>query len=314
MRQIGSLPLEEQARRLADYLLTRKITSRVDQAPEGWIIWVHDEDKVAAARQALDEFRLAPEDPRYEDASARARSLRRQAERVQREHARQSVYLRDRWLYRSPRKVPVSLALIAISVGVFTLQVFDNARSEGVKARLSIASKHFVRPDFPDDGLWHRERYRENLEDLFQIREGEVWRLVTPMFLHFGIIHLVFNMFWLADLGGQFEMLRKSWRLAFFIAGSSAFSNLVQYFWDGPFFGGMSGVVYALFGYTWMKTHFEPNSVFRLNPGAAPMMLIWLVFCMTGSLGPIANAAHLAGLVFGVCLGVLPHLREVVRL
>jgi GlpG protein len=131
--------------------------------------------------------------------------------------------------------------------------------------------------------------------------------------MHFGILHLVFNMFWLADLGAQFEMLRKSWRLAGFVVGAAIFSNLAQYLWHGPGFGGMSGVVYALFGYTWMKAHFEPNTKFRLNTGAVPTMLIWLFLCMTGALGPIANAAHLAGLVFGVVAGALPHARDIVR-
>ena len=42
-------------------------------------------------------------------------------------------------------------------------------------------------------------------------------------------------------------------------------------------------------------------------------MLAWLVVCMTGMVGPIANAAHVAGLVIGMLVGAAPHWRQVVR-
>ena len=34
-------------------------------------------------------------------------------------------------------------------------------------------------------------------------------------------------------------------------------------------------------------------------------MMIWLVLCMTGMVGPIANAAHVMGLVVGIVFGLL---------
>jgi len=70
-------------------------------------------------------------------------------------------------------------------------------------------------------------------------------------------------------------------------------------------FGGLSGVVFALFGYLWMKGQYEPEQGMMLHPNTVTMMLFWLVLCMTNLLGPIANAAHVVGLLVGVTFGAL---------
>jgi GlpG protein len=89
---------------------------------------------------------------------------------------------------------------------------------------------------------------------------------------------------------------------------SSAVSNVAQYLSYGPAFGGLSGVGYALFGYVWMKSRYYPEA--RLRMPRSVFWMFWGLFalCILGLLGPIANTAHIAGLIVGILYGLAPRL------
>ena len=141
--------------------------------------------------------------------------------------------------------------------------------------------------------------------DLPEIRHGQIWRLFTPMFLHFGILHIIFNMLWLRDLGSIIEA-HKGWRLLLLLVSVFAvLSNLAQFLTSGPAFGGMSGVVYGLLGYVWMQGKFNPASKLRLQSQTVRLMIIWFFVCLSGLLGPIANTAHAVGAVAGIAWGYI---------
>jgi GlpG protein len=140
---------------------------------------------------------------------------------------------------------------------------------------------------------------------------GQWWRLLTPMFIHFSILHLAMNSLWYWELGRRIEWQQGPWVLLILSMLFSLASNFAQHLYGGPSrFGGLSGVLYGLLGHCWIYQRLAPNNAYRLPSGVLVMMLIWLVICMTGvfellQFGAIANAAHVGGLVAGCLTGFL---------
>ena len=144
--------------------------------------------------------------------------------------------------------------------------------------------------------------YKTGLTEVFS---GQIWRLITPIFLHLSIYHLAFNMLWLWDLGGAVERLQGGRTFLILVLVSGVLSNLGQHAATGPLFGGMSGVVYTLLGYVWMQGLYNPRFYASLRKPIVIMMLVWFALCWTGLLGPIANITHTVGLAFGIVWGYL---------
>jgi GlpG protein len=115
-------------------------------------------------------------------------------------------------------------------------------------------------------------------------------------------------MMWLYDLGGMVEARQGRLRLGLIVLVIAVLSNLGQYWMAGPIFGGMSGVVYGLLGYVWMRGKFDPASGLFLHQTTVLMMLIWFFVCLFGWVGRVANTAHAVGLVVGMAWGYLSSL------
>ena len=137
------------------------------------------------------------------------------------------------------------------------------------------------------------------------LSSGDIWRMITPIFIHFGLFHVLFNSLWVWDFGRRLELMMGSLGLALFVVVTGAASNIAQFLWnESPFFGGMSGVVYALVGFIGVRQWLAPHPLLHVPKAILLFMLGWLVLCMTGIInvfidGGIANAAHLGGLIAG---------------
>ncbi len=135
---------------------------------------------------------------------------------------------------------------------------------------------------------------------------GQVWRLVTPAFLHFGVMHILFNALWIWEVGKRLEpFMGKVHYFGLFLV-CALVSNILQYSLGGSLnFGGLSGVVYGYFGCVFMLHRFYRHPGLFMPPGIYIFMMVWLAVGFAGFIdffiaGSIANWAHLGGLVAGV--------------
>lgn len=176
----------------------------------------------------------------------------------------------------------LTLVLIAISVAIFLLSLFPESKDQLAVLFFSNDRAHFMR----------------------EITQGQIWRLLTPVFLHFGFLHIIFNMLWLRDLGRIFENSKGTTSFLIFFLVTGVASNIAQYLTLGPSFGGMSGVVFGLLGFVWMSKTFNPNSPYGLPKQDVILMSIWFILCTVGVIGNIANLAHAVGLSLGMIYGI----------
>ncbi|WP_372882039.1 rhomboid family intramembrane serine protease GlpG [Psychromonas sp.] len=134
------------------------------------------------------------------------------------------------------------------------------------------------------------------------------WRFITPAFLHFSALHIIFNLLWWWELAGMVEKQQGKVRLLLLFVFSGVAANLAQYFLVSPYFGGLSGVVYGLVGYCWLFGKLNKNSKVQLPNSYFIFLLAWLAFGFVDLLPMnVANYAHLVGLLAGLLLAfVMP--------
>ena len=136
---------------------------------------------------------------------------------------------------------------------------------------------------------------------------GQPWRLVASLFLHFGFLHLLLNSLALLYLGRAIEPLTGSltFVMLFLIAGITG--SLASSYWN--LFAvsmGASGALFGLFGFdliiTIRKYRRDYSEIFLLILSGGIYVALMLLI---GELLPFDNAAHLGGLCAGILMGAL---------
>lgn len=295
MRMIGQLSNESNAKLFGGYLASLEIKNLVEPEAEGkWAVWIYSEDQLEKARQLLSSFLLNPTDPKFHHAAKAAAAAELRDLKEQKEFAEKIKTRENIWPQR--RIGPLTLGLLVLCGFVAAVSQL------GTELRWihSFLISEFIN--------------QPKTLNLVEVHSGQVWRLLTPIFIHFGPWHLIFNMLWLKDLGTMIESRQGTGKLAAMIVVIAVLSNLGQYFLSGPLFGGMSGVVYGLFAYIWIRGKCDPDSGLFVDPRNVIMMMIWFFLCFTPIIPNVANTVHTIGLIIGAAWGALPLAKKFLKL
>lgn len=150
-----------------------------------------------------------------------------------------------------------------------------------------------------------------------KIQQGQFWRLITPAFLHGGLLHILFNLLWFWMLGKEIEKTLGAVKTALIIILIALFSNTAQYLMTGYQFLGLSGVVAGFLIFIGERQRIAPWEGYTLEKSVYNFLLIYIfglallqVLLFFGALAgmpeppfSIANTAHIAGAALGFILG-----------
>ena len=169
-----------------------------------------------------------------------------------------------------PKKPVITYALIIINVLVFILSVFNDS----------------ILPMFAVN--------RELI-----VNFGQYYRLITGMFLHGSILHLLFNMYALYIIGMQLESFlgKAKYLIVYLLSGIGA--SMLSIFFSNSFSVGASGAIFGLMGaLLYFGYHYRVYLDSVVKSQIIPLIVLNLILGFT--LSGIDNWAHIGGLVSGI--------------
>jgi GlpG protein len=318
MRQVGSLESEAVARKFAAWLLAQRIEAHAEQEPAGWVVWVREEDQLEKAREEFTHFREHPDDSKYQSAEKSAEAVLREDAARRQQAQGKVIEMRGRWgapgLPGTRRNAPIAMLLIGISAVVALLTWNDTMEQSETRDELSSTVRALLFVDPLAAHLSASGELRPHVDMWASIERGEVWRLVTPIFIHFGLVHIAFNAMMLFSFGSVVENRRGAIFMLLFALAVAAIEETIRGI--AVPFGGLSGVCYGLIGYIFIKSRFDDRERYFLSPGTTFLALAWLVLCilrefpafqpMLAALPTAANTVHVVGLLAGAAIAYVP--------
>jgi len=142
--------------------------------------------------------------------------------------------------------------------------------------------------------------YPSSLVDL--LNNFQYWRLITPVFVHFTLLHLLSNLFLFWYFAKSINAYSRTVFLLLFIA-SALLTNAAEFIIVDEKFGGISGVNFALFGFVFIFHLLKPNDPFFISSEFSIAVFLFLILSATDWLGDYSFYSHLSGLIIGVGLG-----------
>ena len=303
MRRAGVLPDRESADRFRDYLDTIGVSSEIRDASlaGGEVeLFIYEEDQVEQGRAELAAFRADPQADRFARAAAEAASVREAQRQSKIDAEKARLLARSRRLEPWWRRVPGLFAIMLACLG------FGVATQFGTENPRLLNGLRITEADPPAvvNGEGGTIEPAPNQPRLPEVRDGEIWRLVTPIFRHAGATHLLTNLVGLFVFGQMIERRRGTPLLLLLVLTLAVVTSLVQFELTGPDFGGISGVVCGLFGYATVKSLLQPRLGLFVPQEIAAMFVMYLLVCLTQP-DQFANGAHFSGLLAGAGISLI---------
>ncbi|HHR6455712.1 TPA: rhomboid family intramembrane serine protease GlpG [Providencia alcalifaciens] len=268
MIHIISFENPRMAQAFVDYMAGQNIQLQVHPSndQQHYELWLNDEQHTEQVRQELEAFLRNPNDPRYLEASWQTGRTDAQFQ--------YRNYLT--FGYLKQQSGPLTIAVILLSIAVYLWVTLTDPREVLYYLGWPIGDQ-----------------------------QSELWRWISPAFVHFSISHIGFNLALWWFLAGQVEKKMGTGKLFTILLVSALFSNWGQSLFSENNFGGLSGVVYALVSYVWVTGERRPEIGIGIPRGLMILSIIWLFFGYFDLLGmDIANAAHTSGLIIGLLMGI----------
>lgn len=145
------------------------------------------------------------------------------------------------------------------------------------------------------------------------IIDGEWWRIVSSMFLHIGIVHLLMNMLALYYLGVAVERIFGSIRFIFIYLLAGIGGGIASFTFTINVSAGASGAIFGLFG-ALLFFGLHQRKLFLQTMGRGILILIGINIVFGFLVPQIDNSAHLGGLIAGFLSSAIVHLPKMRQL
>lgn len=247
------------------------------------------------------------------------------------------------WIAFFPVKNPSETTSVYNASPVFENFLFDYPSQSEARDQFYELYGKTPTSELPEEGLYLLKKWQEGKEwqgfypaaieyfktgsapsldapSFEKISQGELWRTVTPAFIHYFFLHLFFNVLWFIMLSNQMEYRLGPFRFALFVFIAAVFSNTCQYLMSGAAFMGLSGVICAMITFVYIRSKNAPWEGYLFAPSAF-YFISFFILALAGiqllSFGlevteitkfeaGIANTAHLSGAFAGFVLAKLP--------
>lgn len=356
MRKIGEFDDERVAIEFVQMLKAHHISALIEEDEEHFLAWVHDEGKVKEARSLFEEFSSGERKFYKEKNKARAVFKEEEMEERDHPKSPPKTFVYQPYVTKALLILCVLVYIVA-TIQRYSHGKLDSGQGfyppiarelfmdypKGIEIRDILLDRYgdkvkngenlppeanSLMKEFSENPPWvgvynimlTPKKSRKVLWQghfLEKVRHGQIWRLFTPVILHMGLLHLLFNMLWLIVLGKMLEFNMGRIRFVLFILATGVISNFCQYVMTGPFFLGISGVLSGFIGFIWMRKKVAPWEVYFIRKETLYFFFTFIfgffvLQCVAFLLQyfgvysipvPIANTAHISGLISGMCLG-----------